>query len=240
VNSLTHNGRKANDFEADPLHSTYRWELYLTPGHPQNKVGLLDGYSKGQGFENTNKVVLLHRKLVNPILPYLSRCDEIVIYENMPGIAKEFHKKLLELYPRTFTPHGWIKDDMTITDYLERFYESFLQNGKMAPLEDRRKNARQSVYMAELDHSSYNFESLDELKRFCRYHTAKYSYQAMKGWYESHANFQPELFQSDNTENLTHAVHQAKTQEQAQTAMDAIADQAAMDALRGKFNTGRY
>lgn len=209
-------------FEADPINSTYRWELYLTPGQARNTVGLLDGYSKGMGYENTNQVQLLYRKLVNPLLPYLSRCDTIIVYRQVHGLPKEFHTKLLELYRHDFKTFDWVAEDRFLNNFLHNYYEEYVQKGTMPALEDRRKNARKSVLMAELDHTKYQFKSLAELQDFCDRMSYKYSQTCMLGWYHSHAQFQPELFESDITDAVAHAVHQAATLEEAQSARSAL------------------
>jgi hypothetical protein len=217
-------------FEADPMNSTYRWELYLTAGLKGNRVPLMDGYSKGMGFENTNKVELLYRKLVNPLLPYLSKCDVIIIYEQNRGLPKDMHPKLLELYPHSFGAHGWVKETPVITNFLETYYSEYVRTGTMPPVEDRRKNVRQPFYMADLDHSKHSFKDQEELKKFCSARVEKYSAQCMTGWYYRHADFQPELFENDVTEALTHTVHTAKTAEAAA---------AAMSAMHGKYPSNR-
>lgn len=218
--------RKANTgtptFSADPLNSTYRWEIFLTPGLKGNKVPMMDGYSKGMGFENTNKVELLYKKLVNPLLPYLYKSDLILIYEQTPGLPKHLHAKLLELYPRDFGAYGWVKETTPITDFLKQYYSEYLHTGRIPPIEDRRKNVRQPVYMKELDHSIYNFKTLPELQAFCRSKVEKYSAQCMHGWYYRHADFQPELFENDISGALAHAAHTAPSHEVAQPVRETI------------------
>ncbi|WP_461102183.1 hypothetical protein [Spirosoma koreense] len=209
-------------FQADPINSTFRWELYLTPGKPGNRVALMDGYSKGLGFENTNKVELLYKKLINPILPYLSRCDRIVICEQDKGLPKAYHPVLIDLYPHDFAAYEWVKDSAFLMDYLKRYYNEFIHTGKLPPLEDRRKNARQAVYFADLDHSKHTFRTLQELKDFCAERKQKYSNECMVAWYYKHAEFQPELFDVDNTADLQHIIHTAKTGEEAQRAIDSM------------------
>ncbi|RIV20558.1 hypothetical protein DYU11_21165 [Fibrisoma montanum] len=209
-------------FEADPIGSTYRWELYLTPGHPLNKVGLMDGYSKGMGFENPNKVVLLHRKLMNPLLPYLTRCDAILVFENNKALPKEYHKKLIELRSNDFKTFDWVQKDTFLNQFLNAYYTEFIQTGTMPPVEDRRKNVRKAEYMAELDHSKYTFKTLEELTQFCQSRYEKYSATCMNDWFAKHADFQPELFNADIENALIHQVHSSPTQEGAQLAIDQL------------------
>jgi hypothetical protein len=175
-------------------------------------------------------VELLYRKLVNPLLPYLHKCDVIVIYEQNRGLPKEFHPKLIELYPRNFGTFGWVKETPVISEFLTTYYSEYIRTGILPPIEDRRKNIRQPVYMADLDHSKYNFQNQDELRAFCRSRVEKYSAQCMHGWYYRHADFQPELFENDVTDALTHTVHTAKTAEAAS---------AAASALHSKFTANR-
>lgn len=211
------------------MNSTFRWEFYLTQGHPLNKVAIMDGYSKGAGFENPNKVLLMLRKLENPVLPYLTRCDTIVIYEQIKGLPKDYHTKIIELYPREYSVHGWVKDDLAVNQFLDAYYTTYVRTGKMPAAEDRRKNARKAVYMEELDHSRYNFQNQKELVDFCKRLVPKYSYEAMKGWYQSHSQFQPELFENNIVGAMTQAIHEAPNLEQAQAA------QAAIGGLLNKF-----
>ena len=214
---------EANKFQADPMNSTYRWEFYLTPGRAGNRVALLDGYSKGLGFENTNKVELLYKKLINPILPYLVKCDYIIIYEQDKGLPKQYHTKLLELYPRDFQAHSWVGESPVFTDYLDLYYRDYIKSGKMPPVEDRRKNVRQPLYLKDLDHTTRVFGDLDELKRFCAERKEKYSPQCMYAWYYKHAEFQPELFENDITGTLQHVAHTSPTAEGAQAAINQLA-----------------
>ncbi|RYC69836.1 hypothetical protein [Spirosoma sordidisoli] len=213
-------------FEADPINSTFRWELYLTPGNARNRISLMDGYSKGMGFENPNKVLLLYRKLINPLLPYLSRCDAMVIYEQVPGLPKELHTKVLEIYSNQYRAHGWVKDTAVITEYLDNYFNHYVRTGTMPPLEDRRKNVRQPVYMQELDHTKHHFATLDELRVFCRSRSEKYSEICMRGWYYRHAEYQPELFENEVTDMITdalaHQVHTATTYEEAERAQNSL------------------
>ncbi|GAB3958256.1 hypothetical protein GCM10028805_52240 [Spirosoma harenae] len=221
-------------FEADPMNSTFRWELYLTAGRAGNKVPMMDGYSKGMGFENTNKVELLYKKLINPLLPYMSKCDVIIVYEQNRALPKHLHTKLLELYPRSFGAHSWLKDTPTITDFIGQYYAEYLKSGTMPPIEDRRKNVRQPVYMKELDHSIYQFKSLQQLKDFCREKSPKYSEQCMFGWFHRHADFQPELFEVANlAADLSHAASTSTTAEGAGAAVNAI------DQMNNKFKVNR-
>ncbi|RYC69774.1 hypothetical protein [Spirosoma sordidisoli] len=219
------------EFSADPINSTYRWELHLTPGHPRNRVALLDGYSKGMGFENTNKLVLLYRKLVNPVLPYLSRCDKIIIFEQNPGLPKEFHTKLLEIMPHDYRAFGWVASDSFINEFLQSYYAEYKQTGIITPVEDRRKNVRKAFYVPELDHSKYDFKTQQELQDFCRRLVNKYSAQCMTIWYHKHAEFQPELFSTDVTGALQHQVHAAPSAEAAEAALSQITE------MQSKFNT---
>ncbi|QIP14714.1 hypothetical protein G8759_19895 [Spirosoma aureum] len=220
-------------FEADPINSTFRWELYLTAGRKGNSVPLMDGYSKGMGFENTNRLELLYKKLINPVLPYLTRCDLIVIYENDRRILKQLQPKILELYPHDFVAHGWVKETAVITDFLSTYYNEYVHTGIMPPIEDRRKNVRQTVYFAELDHSKQNFETLEQLRAFCESKFSKYSAQCMTGWFYRHADFQPELFEADKSEALAHTIHTASTLEAAQAA------QVGLNSLYGKHASKR-
>jgi hypothetical protein len=223
----------APKFQADPINSTFRWELYLTAGLKGNSVPLMDGYSKGMGFENTNKLELLYKKLVNPILPYISRCDLIVVYEQDRRILKHLHPKLLELYPRNFKAHGWLKETTAITDFLENYYTNYIQAGTLPPLEDRRKNVRQTVYFKELDHSKHTFKTIDELKDFCTSHVQKFSYECMRGWYFRHADFQPELFGSDVAAALQQTMNESTTYERAKAAQEGL------QSLYGKHTSNR-
>lgn len=211
-------------FEADPINSTYRWELYLTPGQPGNKVALMDGYSKGFGYENTNKVDLLYKKLINPLLPYLFKCDCIVIYEQRAGLPKNLHPVLIELYPRDFQVYSWVRETAPIVSFLNTYYAEYIRTGTMPPIEDRRKNARQAFLNPELDHSKYDFRTADELKDFCSRHVQKYSARCMETWYFKHAEFQPELFENapQMIDALNHAKNTAQTQEAAQAAQSSL------------------
>lgn len=220
------------------MNSTFRWEMYLTPGLKGNKVPLLDGYSKGKGFENTNKLELLYKKLVNPVLPYLSRCDGIVIYEQTRGLPKALHTKLIELHPREFVAYGWIKETEPIMSFLNDYYTLFLTTGQLPPIEDRRRNVRQPVYFVELDHSKYNFTSKEELLAFCKALIPKYSAKCMETWFFKHVDFQPELFITDNSAELNHAINTASTYEAAEEARQA---QASLQSMLGntKFASKR-
>lgn len=210
-------------FESDPLNSTYRWELYLTPGYPGNKVGVLDGYSKGHGAEASNKVQLLRSKLVNPVLPYLKRCTEIVIFEQNAVLPKHMHKEILILKHDNFYPQEqWIRDTPIIMDFLTAYYTEYTKTGQMPGKEDRRKNVRQPHYFEELNHSNHTFQNLQELKDFCRSKVGRFSEQCMKEWYAIHAEFQPELFQTDDSNALKHMVNTASTYEAAQAAMSEL------------------
>lgn len=208
----------APKFEADPLNSTYRWEFILTAGHPMNRVPILDGYSKGLGFENPNHVELLFKKLQNPILGYLDRSDAIVIYRQNTALPKQYHTVLLELYPHRFEAFDWLRETKPIMDWLTTFYQEYRRTGKMPPVEDRRKNSRQNFYIPELDHSKHQFRNMQELQEFCRKNTEKYSLTCMQTWYHKHAQFQPELFQEDVADALVHVAHTATTAEASQAA----------------------
>ncbi|GAB3550684.1 hypothetical protein [Spirosoma fluminis] len=220
-------------FEADPLNSTFRWELHLTAGHPLNRVPLMDGYSKGIGFENPNRVELLHRKLMNPLLPYLGRCDAIIVFEQNAALPKPYHKALIELKPRSFKTFEWVQQDQFINDFLEAYYSEYVRKGTMPALEDRRKNVRQQFYIPELDHSKHNFKSLEELTQFCQSRIEKYSATCMNDWFTKHSDFQPELFNADIEEALTHRVHSSPTYEGAQAA------QAMLQSMYSKHQTNR-
>lgn len=216
----------ASKFEADPINSTFRWELYLSPGKYGNKVPILDGYSKGMGFENTNRVDLLYKKLVNPILPYLYKCDSIIIYQQDTGLPKHLHPVCLELYPRTYKAFGWVGELTPILDFLDRYYAEFVHTGTMPPLEDRRRNARQAFYHQELDHTKVSFTSLRELHEYC-YHPsriARHSATCMEKWYYAHAQHQPELFENapQLAQALQHAMHTAPTYEAQQAALEGM------------------
>ena len=221
-NRIPNNG--ATKFEADPINSTYRWELYLTPGVRGNKVPLMDGYSKGIGYENTNKVDLLYKKLINPLLPYLFKCDAIVIYEQKAGLPKHLHPVLIELYPRDYQVHSWVKETAPLVEFLNTYYTEYVRTGSMPPIEDRRKNARQAFLNPELDHSKHTFLSADELKNFCYSRIQKYSAKCMETWYFKHADFQPELFENipQMVDSLNHAKNTAQTHEAAQAAQSSL------------------
>ncbi|WP_080056744.1 hypothetical protein [Spirosoma aerolatum] len=209
-------------FESDPLNSTFRWVMELTPGYPGNKVPEMTGYSKGKGPENPNKLTLLYKKLINPVLPYLIKCDLITVYEQNAALPKDLHPVILELFPHTFKAYGWLYDTPVITDYLEMYYKHYVRTGKVPPIEDRRKNVRQEFYNPELDHSKYNFRNLQELKDFCHARIEKFSRKCMETWYYKHSAFQPELFNNDISADLQHAVHTATTAEGANAAMQEL------------------
>jgi hypothetical protein len=222
----------AQKFKSDPLNSTYRWEIYLDPGHSGNRVPILDGYSKGIGLENTNKIELLLKKLQNPVLTYLNRCKEIVIYENISQLPKTSHPVLLELKPREWQAYGWLHDDLAVGGFLEAYYKHYVMTGTLPPAEDRRKNARQAFYMEELDHAKYIFPTKQQLIDFCTRLVPKYSRTCMLDWYRAHSQYQPELFEHDLTEVIQNVVNESSTLEQAQAA------QSLNDMINKR--TGRY
>ncbi|MVM35015.1 hypothetical protein GO755_33620 [Spirosoma sp. HMF4905] len=213
-------------FEADPMNSTFRWEIYLTQGQHGNKVPILDGYSKGMGYENTSRVDLLYKKLINPILPYLHKSDTIVIYQQDPGLPKHLHPVVLELLPRQYFAYDWVGQTTPITHFLDRYYNEFIYSGTMPPTEDRRKNARQAFYHAELDHTRHSFASLEELHNFCYQPSriAKHSATCMEKWYYIHAQYQPELFENGPqlADNLQHAKDIAPNSDSAQAAQNSL------------------
>lgn len=225
----------APKFEADPMNSTFRWEMYLTPGRQGNKVPILDGYSKGFGYENTNKVELLYKKLINPLLPYLIKCDAIIIYEQKAGLPKDLHPVRLELLPTTYKAFDWVNQTIPILDFLEAYYAEYRRTGTMSPIEDRRKNVRQAFYDPGLDHSKYNFRTHEELNAFCcdPARIAKHSAKCMEIWYYRHAEFQPELFEhtTQYVEALAHAKNIAKNDTEAT---------AAANTLNQLINNGRW
>ena len=216
-----HNPKKIA-FEADSLNSTFRWEMELTPGLPGNKVAFMDGYSKGKGNENINRLTLLYKKLVNPVLPYLSRCNSIFIYEQDNNLPKPYHPVLLKLYPHGFQALGWVREAPVIVNFLNTYYSTYVRTGSMPALEDRRKNARQQFFNPDLDHSRYTFKTREELAEFCRQRVNVYSLTCMNIWYHKHADLQPELFTTDNREAAQHVINTASTLEQAQMALQAM------------------
>lgn len=183
----------------------------------------MDGYSKGDGPEHPNKITLLCNKLTNPILPYLGRCSEIVIYEQNAVLPKSLHQEVLILGRDNFWPkQQWVEKTPQLMEFLTNYYTIYVKTGQMPSREDRRKNARQPFYFEDLDHSKYNFSSLDELKAFCIEKTPVYSRQCMLTWYNIHAQFQPELFDTDDRAALQHQINTSATAEAAQAALEEM------------------
>lgn len=214
----------APKFESDPLNSTYRWEIDLTIGHPDNssRVQQMVGYSKGAGAENPNRVLLLYRKITNPLVRYLYKADRITIFEQIPGVPPAYHIKLMTLYRQEFETFSWVKEDVFFNQFLINLYAEYLKHGKLPPEEDRRKNVRKDVYFAELDHSKLTFATHQDLVDFCKARIEKFSRECMKGFYQAHRDFQPELFENDIHRAALHAKHEAPTSDAAQAIYSGI------------------
>lgn len=86
----------------DTFYSTYWWNIYLDPEHPDNTTERLTGYSKKEGeSEAQDKDQLLKRKILNFYLNgYFKRIKYIEFFlraENM--IDKKRDPKILLIYP---------------------------------------------------------------------------------------------------------------------------------------------
>lgn len=179
-------------FTADPVNSTFRWVFHFTPG--MNSVKFMDGYSKGQGLENTNDRMLLMKKLQNPLLPKLGVCDKIEVFKNDFSIAKERHELVLELFPHEYAIYGEFQSDPFIIRFLNEFYTTYLETGKIAPPTAPEKQVSQKdlVKGGELSHA-IKFNSHDQLFDFITRNERKYGTGFMKSWYWKHLEIQPEL-----------------------------------------------
>jgi len=179
-------------FKSDPANSKFRWVFHFTPGMPGNSVTTMDGYSKGQGAENSNDRVLLIKKLQNPLLPKFKNCDMIEVFINDFSMPKEKHDRVLVLYPHTFELYGEYQDDQYITNYLEKFYQEFLETGKMEAPEPAQMPITRAALQGELNHS-IRFKTHQELSNYLRKYNQKYGESFMKAWYWKHLEIQPEL-----------------------------------------------
>jgi len=149
--------------------------------------------AKAWDFERTNKLELLLAKLTNPLLPYLERADRIEVYEQIPGLKKDMHPRLISLYNDDFTLYSWAEKSFVVNDFLKKYYH-YLKLGQVPAPADRSKNARRKEYFEELNHAKYSFKTHEELQAFCRSKLPTYGRECMVIWYKKHAMFQPELF----------------------------------------------
>ncbi|MBO0953240.1 hypothetical protein [Fibrella forsythiae] len=219
-------------FKSDPASSTYRWEIDLTQDGT-NRVSLMEGYSKGQGFELTNKAELLIRKLGNPLSLYLPKSDEIRLYENLTQlpsgqtlrIPKEQQICILVLYRSGFKAHSWVAQCEPILTHLNGIYQVLTSTGQ--PPQHRPGNARKKVWFPELDHSKYTFGSQEQLQLFCRSMLPRHGAECMNKWWKAHLAMQPEL-----------ATPGPALLQTPPTGSEHQATQAATQALYTKFNQG--
>ena len=188
---------KPQKFKSDPKNSTFRWECDMTDDGI-NRVPQIEGYSKGIGFELTNKAELLIKKLENPLLTYLQKSDEIRVYENLIELpsgqtvmqTKDRQKLLVVLTRKQFSTLDWVSGDAVIEHRLQELYDH-LEFGTVAAAvtTGRRKN----VWFDELSHTKYDFASVDELNAFCRSMAPKYGTACMHKWHIAHLAMQPNL-----------------------------------------------
>ncbi|MBO0953088.1 hypothetical protein [Fibrella forsythiae] len=185
-------------FKSDPQASSFRWEIDLTQdGH--NRVSLIEGYSKGQGFELTNKAELLMRKITNPLSPYLQKSDEIRVYENLKElptgklmqVPKQDQVCILILYRTNYKALSWVRHTDPLLEHLNSLYTLLNATGRLP--QERSTNARKKVWFPELDHSKYTFANQEELKVFCRSMVEKHGSACMAKWWNAHLGMQPEL-----------------------------------------------
>ncbi len=180
-------------FEADPLNSTFRWVIHLDPNHARNRVAQLDGYSKGMGYENNNKVQLLLNKLRNPLLGYVEKALLIEVFEQQGGVLKERHPRLITLSPHGYHCADWVAENELICQFLKGVYDTYLTTGQLPSVENRRNNRRQGAYQRDLKHDLYRFNDHGALQVFCREQSAHYGQECMRSWYYSHLRLFPAL-----------------------------------------------
>ncbi|MEZ0610469.1 hypothetical protein ACAW74_18285 [Fibrella sp. WM1] len=189
---------KAVKFKSDPQQSTFRWECDMT-NDGTNRVPQIEGYSKGMGFECTNKAELLIRKLQNPLGLYLQKTDEIRIYENLLELpsgqliqrTKDSQPLILTMTRTGYLAHSWVKEAEAVLYHLQRLYDT-LKNAAGSPL-PRETGRRRNVWFDELNHANYTFKSLEELRTFCSSLVPTYGRPCMLKWWTAHLAIQPEL-----------------------------------------------
>lgn len=217
-------------FKSDPQSSSFRWEIDMTQdGH--NRVSLIEGYSKGQGFELTNKAELLMRKITNPLSPYLQKSDEIRVYENLKElptgklmqVPKQDQVCILILYRTDYKALSWVRHTDPVLTHLDALYTLLNATGRLP--QERSTNARKKVWFPELDHSKYTFGNQEELKVFCRSMVERHGTACMNKWWNAHLGIQPELTTPGP------AIVQS-----APTGSEHQATQAATQGLYTKFN----
>lgn len=226
----------APKFKSDPRQSSFRWEIDLTDDGI-NRVPMIEGYSKGQGFECTNKGELLIRKLQNPLAVYLSKCDEIRVYENLTElksgqfvqVPKNDQVLLLRFNRVLFYSYNWVAQSPPVENFVQYLINQFSNNSgqPIAHQTGRRKNQ----WFPELKHDQYTFATLAELNAFCNRMTPQFGKACMQKWWLAHTAFQPELIAPENSgqailQTPAQHVHQQATQQAAQ-------------ALYNKFGTAR-
>lgn len=226
-------------YVADPANATYYWEIYLTNGHPSNKPNfqINRGYSKLQGDEVENKVILLMNKFRTPLERYMYQADSILIFKNMPGHPKAQFPLLVEINKVGYHLYGELKGNILLEDFFQEFFDHF--DAKLLyPPKPKHENdsnyvtkatvgERKPVWHAVLDHSIYRFANRKALLDFCRemadHPVYKFGNKCMHQWYDSHYGVQPELYmKSPAEERKDKAKQQQQAEESAQKAVDAI------------------
>ncbi len=181
---------RTKKFTSDPINSTFRWVFHFTDG--MAAVRTMDGYSKGAGAENTNKHILLIKKLTNPILPKFSKCDLIEVFANEFGVTKDKQGVVLRLHPHKWEAYGEYQDDMYLRKYLDQFYTEYLQTGKTSAPPEPQFTVTKAVLDGELSHK-VRFKDHAELRAFIKSKEGKYEEGFLRSWYWKHLEIQPEL-----------------------------------------------